>query len=145
MEIVALTCGDDLWDEAKRYAEKCGWVGGPWLAELMSEGFSDWERLFVAVDNGSIAGYCSLQKEDAYPNLPYTPYVRFVFVAEPYRGARLSERLCLAAIEYAKSLGFDEVYLTSDHVGLYEKYGFIKIGEEPNEDGSPESVFMRPT
>jgi len=144
MDIVALTSADPLWDQAKQYIDNCGWSGGPWLARLMDQGFADWERLFVAADDGKLSGYCSLQKEDFVP-LPYTPYIRFVFVGEPYRGARLSERLCLTACDYAKSLGFDKAYLTTDHVGLYEKYGFIKIGEVPNDDGSMESVFMRLT
>jgi len=142
MDIVALTSADPLWDKANHYMDNCGWEGGPRLAYMMRDGFLDWERVFVAVEDGNIAGYCSLQKDDYIPNLDYTPYVRFVFVGEPYRGARLSERLCMTAIAYAKSLGYDRVYLTSDHVGLYEKYGFIKLGDEPDQDGEPEGIFM---
>jgi N-acetylglutamate synthase-like GNAT family acetyltransferase len=28
---------------------------------------------------------------------------------------------------YAKELGFEKIYLVSDHVNLYEKYGFSVI------------------
>jgi len=37
------------------------------------------------------------------------------------------------------------VYLVSDHVNLYEKYGFVKIDEKPapwNPDAM-ETIFMR--
>ena len=145
MEITAIDGADMRWDAARNYIANCGWDGGPHLANLMAAGFTDWERLFLALDHGRIAGYCTLQKDDYLPDLDYTPYVRFVFVDEAYRGARLSEQLCATAIAYARSLGFDRVYLTTDHVGLYEKYGFTKIGAEPDEEGSLESIFMHLT
>jgi N-acetylglutamate synthase-like GNAT family acetyltransferase len=33
-------------------------------------------------------------------------------------------------IEYAKELNFNEIYIVSDHINLYEKYGFTKIDEK---------------
>lgn len=33
-------------------------------------------------------------------------------------------------MNYAKSIGFEKVYLVSGENGLYEKYGFIKIDDK---------------
>lgn len=107
--------------------------------------FSDWERVFVALDSDHIAGYCALAKTDCIPDIPYTPYIGFVFVGEQYRGNRLSEKLILSASAYAKGLGFDKVYLVSDHVNLYEKYGFVKIDEKEAPWGAIETIFMQLT
>ena len=52
-----------------------------------------------------------------------------MFVSELYRGERLSEGLIRVAINYAKKIGFNEVYIVSGEIGLYEKYGFVKIDE----------------
>lgn len=57
-------------------------------------------------------------------SLPYTPYIGFVFADKAFRGNRLSQRLTEYAMDYLKDLGFKAVYLISDHVRLYEKYGF---------------------
>lgn len=68
-----------------------------------------------------------------------------MFVDEEYRGKRYSEKLINAALEYTGELGFERIYLVSDHVNLYEKYGFVKIDEKPapwNPD-TMESIFMR--
>ncbi|MCL2462211.1 MAG: GNAT family N-acetyltransferase [Defluviitaleaceae bacterium] len=131
--IMRLTYGGDLWNRVTEYARNCSWSAGPHIAGRMeANGFTDWETTFAALDNsGGIAGFCSLLKQDIFPELPYTPYIGSVFVGEPYRGNRLSEKLCLAAIAYAKELGFDKVYVGSGEAGLYEKYGFVKIGEKP--------------
>ena len=101
----------------------------------------------VAFENSKIAGYCALVVTDCIPGVPYTPYISFMFVGEEYRGNRLSEQLILFALGYAKELDFTEVYLVSDHVNLYEKYGFIKIDEKPapwNPDET-ETIFMHHT
>ena len=33
------------------------------------------------------------------------------------------------ALEYAKSIGYDKVYIMSGESGLYEKYGFVCMGD----------------
>lgn len=47
-----------------------------------------------------------------------------MFVGEKYRGNRLSQKLIIKAMAYAKDLGFKKIYLVSDHENLYKKYGF---------------------
>lgn len=146
MQIIPLTFSHKLWEAAASYADNCSWRAGKNLAKQMRAGkFADWERVFVAIDSGDIAGYCTLVKTDCIPNVDYTPYVSSVFVGEDYRGKRLSERLIQSATDYAREQGFDRVYLVSDHVGLYEKYGFVKIDEKPApwDPGTMETIFMR--
>ncbi|MCL2351472.1 MAG: GNAT family N-acetyltransferase [Firmicutes bacterium] len=128
--IKRLSPGDGLWNRVIGYAQNCSWGAGPILAARMREnGFTDWESVFAALGgDGQIAGFCTLEKKDIFPELPYTPYIGFVFVGEAYRGKRLSQRLCGEAIAYAGELGFGKVYVGSGHAGLYEKYGFAKIG-----------------
>lgn len=146
MKIRALVYGSELWQPVAEYARNCSWKAGSNLGEQMQRnGFSDWERVFVALDNKNIAGYCTLAKTDCIPDVTYTPYVGFVFVGEKYRGNRLSEEMISFALKYAKELEFDKVYLVSDHENLYEKYGFIKIDEKQAPWGAMETIFMHST
>ncbi|MCC3374168.1 GNAT family N-acetyltransferase [Cohnella sp. REN36] len=146
MQIESLIHSDKLWQDVAEYAESCSWKAGAALAKQMRERFfSDWERVFAALDGNHIAGYCTLAKTDCIPDVPYTPYIGFMFVGEQYRGNRISEKLILSALAYAKELGFDKVYLVSDHVNLYEKYGLVKIDEKEAPWGVMETIFMHPT
>ena len=146
MQIKSLVYGNELWNAVAQYAQNCSWKAGPSLAKQMQEDkFSDWERVFVALDNDNIAGFCTLAKTDCIPDVTYTPYISFVFVGEKYRGNRLSEKLIVFALTYAKELGFDKVYLVSDHINLYEKYGFVKIDEKEAPWGAIETIFMHLT
>lgn len=144
MEIKLMTEAHELWSAVREYADKCGWSSGKILAEDMKKHrFSEWERVAVLLDNGQICGYCTIIKEEAIPDMPYTPFVGTLFVEENYRGRRLGERLILTSMEYLCSIGFDRAYLITDHENLYEKYGFRVIDRRMAPWGREEKVYVR--
>lgn len=133
-----------LWEETKNYANNCSWRAGKNLACMMDQNqFVDWERIIVVTDNNSICGYCTVQKEDCIADLPYTPYISYIFVDEDHRGQRLSEKMIDFAADYLKELGYGEVYLISDHEDLYEKYGFVVIDKKMAPWGSVEKIYRK--
>ena len=131
MEVLAVRQGDAEWEKAISYAEQCPWKAGPYLANMMkNNSFLDWERVIIAVEDDKIVGFCNLtEKDEIPPELPFTPFIGFVFVDENQRGNRISEKMINKACEYAKEIGYTEIFLMSSEHGLYEKYGFEKIGE----------------
>ena len=142
MIIEPVTYTDALWDEVKRYAAACSWRAGKSLAqEMQNHAFSDWERVFVLHENGNIYGYCTVAKKDCIPDLPYTPYIGYLFVDEKKRGHRMGQKLILAAMDYLRNVGFHEVYLVSDHENLYEKYGFSVICRAAAPWGAVEKIY----
>ena len=148
LEIKALSCRhEELWAKTALYAENCSWQPtGEYLSKKMkNHEFSDWERVFVAIKNDHIVGFCTLSKTSSvFCDLP-VPILGFVFVGESYRGNQISRQLCLSAIEYAKTVGFDQVYLYSDLVNFYEKYGFVKIDEKEAPWGVKQSIYVHAT
>lgn len=144
MNYQSITASDELWCKVRNYAENCSWKAGKVLANTMdSNAFQDWERVIVALDNGKICGYCTAAKTDCIPNVPYTPYIGFMFVDEAYRGNRLSQQIISYAMGYLKSVDFDKVYLVSDHENLYEKYGFRVIDRKIAPWGSEEKIYVQ--
>lgn len=144
MEIKVITSLDIEWKKVMSYADNCSWRAGKNLSKLMKkEMFTEWERVLVAIENDEIAGYCTVSKTDCIPKVEYTPYISFMFVGETYRGHRLSEKLIQNAIKYLKDLGFEKAYLVSDHINLYEKYGFCVIDRRIAPWGEEENIYMQ--
>lgn len=54
-----------------------------------------------------------------------------------------SQKLILYAMKYLKSVGFDKVYLVSDHENLYEKYGFQVLDRKIAPWGAEEKIYMQ--
>ncbi len=46
-------------------------------------------------------------------------------------------------MDYLKLVGFDRVYLVTDHENLYEKYGFEVIDRKTAPWGSVEKIYMK--
>ena len=144
MQVHYITLNDKLKNKLIDYANACDREAGPILAEKMqSDSFSDWERLFVALENDDIVGYCTFTKEDWIPNCDYTPFVWFIFVDEKYRWKRYSEKMINAVEEYAKTLNFKQLYIVSDHKWLYEKYWFEKYDTKTDALWRTETIFKR--
>jgi GNAT superfamily N-acetyltransferase len=133
-----------LWQAVADYAETCSWSACARMASFMRAGkFSEWERIFAAEENGVVIGFCALLKAQSFPGAEYSPLIKWLFVEEKHRGKRLSQQLIEAASGYAKSLGYDRVYLTTWHKGLYEKYDFAKIAEKEVREGYSEGVYEK--
>jgi GNAT superfamily N-acetyltransferase len=146
MNIIEIDENHPLWLKVAEYAENCSWIGGGSRLSLRikNDDFSDWERVFVAEKNGEITGFCALVKaNEHFPGTEYEPVLITLFVDEKYRGHRLSERLIETAADYAKSVGFNKLYLTTWHIGLYEKYGFVKLCEREVREGYSEWIYEK--
>ncbi len=71
------------------------------------------------------------------------PWIGFVYTYPTHRGNRYSEKLIQHACELAGSDGYEKVYLSSNEVGLYEKYGFVFLKKLHNLWGEETQVFER--
>ena len=144
MWIRVISQKDRLWNELINYSKNCNWEAWPILAQKMEENkFSNWEKIFVAVDNDKIIWFCTFTKEDWIPDCDYSPFVWFIFVDENYRWKRISEKMINIVEKYAKTLDFEKLYIVSDHKGLYEKYWFEKCDEKADELWRVETIFYR--
>lgn len=115
------------------------------MAKQMKENeFKEWERVCVACADGKVVGFSTFAERDELPEqYDFSPFIGFVFVDEQYRGRRLSEKMIRKIIVYAKELGCKKIYVMSGEIGLYEKYGFEKIGDYKTIYGSIDQLFVQ--
>ena len=145
MKIEIMTDGHPFWEKTIAFAETSSWKAGPYLAGMMrNRAFQGPERVIAAIENDMVVGYCTFAKKDELPeDSGYSPFIGFVFVDERSRGKRISEKMIAAACDHAKAAGFETVYLMSGEHGLYEKYGFEKIGDFKTIFGSTDQLFQK--
>lgn len=46
-------------------------------------------------------------------------------------------------ISYTKELEYEKIYIMSGEIGLYEKYGFIKLGNYETIYGTIDQLFVQ--
>lgn len=107
----------------------CDWSAAGFLAELLKKGtfnetLGGWGYLFLLMDGENLVSFATLTGQDAIRDETMTPWIGFVFTRPEFRGNRYAGRVLAHAEKMAARLGYRRVYLETDHVGLYEKYGY---------------------
>lgn len=145
LEIKKVDKDTDLADKLIYFVENFSWedVKEHMLGMLRAWEFTDWETSFAAIVNAQIVGMASIMKTDYYPLPEIYPWVSSVFVAEDYRGYRISEKLIDFANGYAKENKFDRTYIPSEHTGLYEKYGYRYLKDIVNYGNGKDRLYVK--
>ena len=85
-----------------------------WGREDGAKRFENNERALVALCDDDAAAFCTFTNRDEMSReYGCGPLIGFLFVAEKYRGNRLSEQMVNAACNVAKEQGFSAIYLMS--------------------------------
>ena len=140
VKIISVEYGDKRYHETANLAKNCSFQGtGTYLSELMEDNeFWDFERIYSAIVNDIVVGFCAIVKESCCEKYSNTPWIDFLFVDENYRNCGIACQMIKTVESYAKTIGFDSLFLcTASHKTFYEKCGFqaiydIEITENTN-------------
>mgnify|MGYP004606637935 FL=1 len=75
------------------------------------------------LDNDKLIGFISLFKYDGLEMKNLTPWYATMYVKKEYRNKGYSKILNDAILNEAKKKGYDRIYLKSNLVNYYEKFG----------------------
>ena len=81
----------------------------------------------ILLEDTTLIGFISIFPHDCDEKPELTPWYATMFVKEEFRGNGYSKLLNSAIIHEAKSRWFHKLYLKTDWVGYYEKFGAIFI------------------
>ena len=126
---------------------ECDWGAAKFLADLIEQNrFYEVLKggsLIILTDEEKIVSFCTLTQKDCIDDNTLFPWVGFVFTSPEYRGNRYSGRLVEYACNKAGEQGFDKVYIATDHIGLYEKYGFTYMENRTDVYGEESRIYFR--
>jgi GNAT superfamily N-acetyltransferase len=98
-------------------------------------------RWYLMFREDEIIGGYGLIENDFMVRKDLMPWLCALYVEENERGKSLGSRLLSHGRREATKLGFEKVYLCTDHVGYYEKYGWRFLGMEKSEWGGNTRVY----
>ncbi len=79
---------------------------------------------YVAVDNENIIGGLGVIENDFHNRPDLAPNVCAVYVEEEYRKQGIAGELLNFVVEDMKFFSVSPLYLLTDHMGFYERYGW---------------------
>lgn len=81
-------------------------------------------KLFLLVENQVLLAFCTLAEQDDILAPELKPWVGFVYTFPAFRGNHYSGILLKKAQTEAQALGYKYLYVSTNDIGLYEKYGY---------------------
>ncbi len=126
---------------------KSDWGAGQYLAYLLRENklfdLVGEVRVLMLLDGENLVSFCTLAKKDDVQPTDLTPWIGFVYTFPKYRGKRSSGKLLSHAENLARQDGATDVYISTNHIGLYEKYGYEFFTEAKDIEGEDTRVYKK--
>lgn len=125
------------------------WRAAKFLAQLLGEGrFHEAlgrGTLYLLTEGDALVSFLTLAERDCIDAADLSPWIGFVHTAPEHRGHRHAGRLLEHALRVAGEHGARQVYICTDHMGLYEKYGFSYLENRVSIYGEDSRVLVRRT
>ena len=96
---------------------------------------------YVCLDGEKIVGGLGVIENDFHDRKDLAPNVCAVYTEEGYRCQGVSGKLLNMVVDDMKTKGITPIYLVTDHIGFYERYGweFLCMAQG---DGEPEPTRL---
>lgn len=144
IQIVSLIEKPELADEVIVYANQNWSPVSKYFAQVVHQVLTccgSLPQCFILLKSGQIIGFYSLLEQDFVERKGLSPWIATIFIDEKERGKRLCKEILVHGRTIAGDLGFDKVYLSTNHIQLYEKYGFEEIGLDMFVWGRPTKIY----
>lgn len=108
--------------------KKSDWGAGQYLYRLLSENefknvTGESSKVLMLVDGDELISFCTYAEKDDIQPTELTPWIGFVYTFPQHRGHRYVGELFKEIEKLAKAENVQDVYISTNHTGLYEKYG----------------------
>ncbi len=128
--------------------KKGDWGAAGFLHELLSKGTffeatGEKSRVLLLTDGDELISFCTYAEKDDIQPTDITPWMGFVYTFPVHRGHHYV-RLLLEEIErLARKEGISEVFISTNQIGLYEKYGCEFKTEMKDMNGELSRVYVK--
>ena len=127
---------------------ECEWDAGRMLHRRLLDGsmkqlIGEEAKILLLTDGDNLVSFCTLAPMDDIQPTDLTPWIGFVYTFPAFRGQGYAEKLMRHAEELAKADGADSVHVSTNHVGLYERYGYTFFGMMKDVSGEDSRVYVK--
>lgn len=147
MKIVSVRENPEYADAAVRYISACWPEVSPLIYEdcirHARHAAGPLPQWYLLISGDEIAGCAGLITNDFISRMDLWPWACALYVGERFRGRGYGRALLDRAADDARRAGFPRLYLSTDHVGLYEKWGFRYIGQGYHPWGETSRIYER--
>lgn len=127
---------------------KCDWDPGKWLSELIRKNelkdiVGRGALVPMLTDGDKLVAFSTFAPLDEIQPTELTPWVGFVYTFPEYRGQHCAGKVLDWCESMATVMGKENIYISTDHIGLYEKYGYSFMQMMTTHSGEEARVYKK--
>ncbi|MGN0667336.1 MAG: GNAT family N-acetyltransferase [Huintestinicola sp.] len=128
--------------------KKSDWEAGKYLYQLLKENslksiLGETALVPMLVDEDKLIAFCTLAPLDDIQPTDLSPWIGFAYTFPQYRGHRYLGLLLDYAESIATIMGKGYIYISTNHTGLYEKYGYEFFKMDKDIGGEDSRVYRK--
>ena len=100
-------------------------------------------KVLLLTDGDELISFCTYAEKDDIQPTELTPWMGFVYTFPEHRGHHYVGLLMEEVERLAIKEGVSEVYISTNHIGLYEKYGCEFKTEMKDMNGELSRVYVK--
>ena len=97
---------------------------------------------YVVLRDGRIVAGCGVIENDFHERKDLAPNVCAVYVDAEYRNQGIAGYMLQFACDDMAAMGYDTLYLLTDHTGFYERYGWQFLCMVRGDDGALSRMYV---
>ncbi|MBQ3179343.1 MAG: GNAT family N-acetyltransferase [Clostridia bacterium] len=98
-------------------------------------------KWYLAMEGDRIAGGCGIIANDFHDRPDLTPNLCALWVEEEFRCRGIAGELLARAVSEVCRMGYEKLYLVTDHTSFYERYGWTFLTMVNGDDGRPARLY----
>ena len=128
--------------------KKGDWGAAGFLHELLSKGtffdaVGENSKVLLLTEGDELISFCTYAEKDDIQPTEFTPWMGFVYTFPKHRGHHYVGLLMEEAERLAIKDGVSKVYISTNEIGLYEKYGCVFETEMKDMSGELSRVYVK--
>lgn len=128
--------------------KESGWFAGKFLVESLDNGVfkkmcGEDARIFVLLDNEKVVSFCTYVHQDEICAPDIYPWIGFVYTFPEYRANHLMGILFNYIFDLAFKENHNQIYVSTNETGLYEKYGFEYLTNMLDITGNDSRIYVK--
>ena len=95
------------------------------------------------IENHDLISFCTYARLDNIQPTDLTPWMGYIYTFPEHRGHHYLGYLFEEVERLARQDHVSQVYISTDHIGLYEKYGCEYLTEMEDVHGEPSRIYVK--